>query len=151
MALTNAVVVGSAVQVVRTMGVGDNYLDAVQLNRHMLELQGVTVQIDGMIFLTLCAGELIHNTAHHSCVLMFASLTDKRQLRAVRLFVCVAAWVSASVADRHLLCERSCRHYLHRRTAAQTGTRRHIAVIQQVITARELRLRMTAGDDINTS
>ena len=101
----------------------------------MLELQGVAVQIDGMIFLTLRAGELVHNAAHHTRVLMLASLTDKRQLRAVRLFVCVAAWVSASVADRHLLCKCAGGHYLHRRTAAQTGTRRHIAVIQQVITA----------------
>ena len=77
LALTNAVVVCAAVQMVRTVGIGDHHFDAFQLNRHMLELQGIAVEVDSVIFLTLCGSELIHDTAHHTGIFVLASLTDK--------------------------------------------------------------------------
>ena len=53
----------------------------------MLELHRVAVQIDGMVFLTLRTRELIHDTAHHTRILVLTCLTNQCQLRAIRLVV----------------------------------------------------------------
>ena len=101
----------------------------------MLELQCVAVQINRMVFLSLRRSKLVHHTAHNACVLMLASLTNQSQLRAIFLIIVVAAWISASVADRHFFRKGTCGHNFHRRTTAQTRTGRHVSKIQQVIAA----------------
>ena len=141
--LTNTVVIRTAIEVVRAVGVGDNNLNALQLNGHMGELHRVAVEVDSVIFLALRAGELIHDTAHHTGVLMLASLTDKGQLRTVCFIL--------RVLPTHLFREGTCSHHLHGGTTAQTCTGGYVSEIQQVITTLQFRLRMTAGDDIDTA
>ena len=107
----------------------------------MLELQRVAVEVYCMVFLSLCTRKLIHDTAHHTCVLMLARLTDECQLCAVFLII--------RILPTHLFRERTRCYHFHRCTAAQTGTGRYIAIVEQVISAAQLCFRMTTGNNLN--
>ena len=74
---------------------------------------------------------------------MLARLADECQFRAVFLVV--------RVFPSHLLGERTGGDYLHGGAAVQTRTGRYVTVVQEVITALNLGLRMTAGNNLDTS
>ena len=142
-ALADAVVVCAAVQMMRAVGIGDDHFDAIQFDGHVLELEGVAVEVDSMIFLSLRGRELVHDAAHDTCVLMLASLTDESQLRAVRLVV--------RIFPAHLFGEGACGNHLHGRGTAQPCSCGNVTIVEQVITALQFSLRMAATDDLEAS
>ena len=109
----------------------------------MLELQRVAVEVYRVVFLALRTGELVHHTAHHACILVLASLTDKRQLCAIFLVV--------RKCPTHLFGKGTRGDYFHRRTTTQPRAGRYVTEIEQVITALQLRFGVTARDDVDTA
>ena len=60
---------------VRRVRVSHDHLYSIQLHRHEFVVQRIAVQIDSMVGFAVRRSELIHDTTHDSCKLVFCSTT----------------------------------------------------------------------------
>ena len=88
----------------------------------MLKLQGVAVEVNSMVFLSIGRSKLVHDTAHHTGILMLTSLTYLSQLSTISLIV--------AHIHTHLFSKSTSCYHFQGSTTAQTCTCRHIAEIE---------------------
>ena len=120
LALGHTVVVGTGVELVWGMRIGDDQLDTVHPKWHILELERAAVEIDGVVFLAIGRCELIHDAAVDTGKLVFALLP----------YLCQPGLVAPG---RKNIVEGKGRNHLDGRRRAEACSSRHIAPEEEVV------------------